>query len=256
LTYRPPSHRTLTEFMMNKQHRKHEIGSGFSKTRKNKTNDRSSLDGQRSINNTVQFIPRGVGLILPDRYRTNLRLWKSVSTSLSASNQASFRFSPSNAYDIDPVVASTSMSGFVELSTLYGRYRVLSSRCLVRVVNPSLITPLEITLCPVNLDPGPTPSNAYMNTLKEQPYAAFCTGGLAGSPVAKCQATMSTEKIFGSKMALFDDNFQSVVSASPTNNWWWVIALYASAVIPTNPIITMVTIDVDCEFFDRPVLQN
>lgn len=66
---------------------------------------------------------------------------------------------------------------------------------------------------------------------------------------------MSTEKIFGSKMVLFDDNFSSPCTANPTNNWFWVVAGVSQVFDPNLTWVT-ITLDLDVEFFDRAFLQN
>jgi hypothetical protein len=224
--------------------------------KKNRNNKASKgWDGALSISNTEQRIPRQVGLILPDRYRTNLRFWKQVSLNFVANNAVSIRFRPSSAFDVDPVVASTAMSGFVELSALYNSYRVLSSKIRTEAVTTSAANPVNIYVAPVNFDPGATPSAANILALREQPYAKSRLIGLSGSPSIKINSTMSTEKIYGSKMALFDDNFAAPITASPNNNWYWQIGAYSFVLDPSLTWVT-ITIEVDVEFYDRNFLQN
>jgi len=204
--------------------------------------------------NSALMVPNRVGLILPDRYRTKLRFWKSVQTSLAASVTSAVRFQPSAAYDIDPVLASTTMAGFNELAGLYARYRVLASTIKVECANVSNLNPLMLVVAPTNLDPGATPSSAYILALKEQPYAKAISVPLVGGPLGVIESRMTTEKIFGSKMVLFDDAFQAGIATVPTNNWFWVISWYSFQLIATS-FVTNVTIEVDVEFFDRTFLQ-
>jgi len=214
-------------------------------------------DGQTTqFPNAMQRLPRSpTGLILPDRYRTTLRYWKSVSFNLAAVTQASVRFAPSNAFDIDPVIASTAMSGFDELAGLYQRYRVLSSTIEVETINPSTLYPVLTFVTPVNNDPGASPSATILQSMRENAYSVSKTCGLAGGPITLVANKMSTEKIFGSKMSLFDDAFQSLVTTSPTNNWWWVIVAYSPQFI-TNSVQSIITIEVDVEFFDRIAITH
>ena len=213
----------------------------------------ASWDGQGTINNTQQSIPRSVGLVISDRYRTGLRYWKMVSFNLAAVNTAAVRFSPSNAYDVDPLVGGTNMSGFIEMAGFYNRYRVLASKLKCEVTNGTNATPIVVITCPLNDDPGSTPTSAAILSWKEQPYAVSKMVGLTGSPVIVIDNRMSTEKIFGSKMALFDDAFQAYTTNSPGNNWFWAIGVYSLATTSAN-IQICVTIEVDVEFFDRRVV--
>jgi hypothetical protein len=170
-------------------------------------------------------------------------------------NSQAFRFSPSNAFDVDPLLGGTNMSGFTEMSSLFSTYRVLDSTIKVETTNPSTTQPVVSFLAPVNVDPGAAPSAAYILSIKEQPYSTAKSIGLLGAPLATIGSKMSTERIFGSKAALFDDAFAAPVTGSPANNWFWVIGLYAFNVIPAA-IFSTVTIDVDVEFFNRKILLN
>jgi hypothetical protein len=218
-----------------------------------KQNDK--YDGSLSISNNLQKIPRQVGLILPDRYRTNLRYWKSVSFDLTAVFSAGVRFRPSAAYDVDPLLATTAMSGFSELALLYGSYRVLSSRIRVESVNTSNANPRTLIVCPVNIDPGAAPTTAYVLASKEQPYSKAKMSGLSGSPQTIVSNVMSTEKMYGSKSVLFDDNFSSVSNSTPNNNWYWFVSTYSNILDPSL-VWAQITIDVDVEFFDRSFLPT
>jgi len=221
-----------------------------SKQHKKKNKKRQGVRGT-----SVQAIPRKVGLILPDQYRTNLRYWKQVSFSFLSSNTTAIRFRPSAAFDVDPLIASTAMAGFAELSLLYSSYRVLSSKINVNVMTTSAANPVNVSLTPVNFDPGATPSSAYVLAAREQPYTRFGTCGFNGSPPLKLNSNMSTVKIYGSKQALFDDNFSAPVTAIPNNNWYWVICGYSFVLDPSLTWVT-ITIEVDCQFYDRNFLPN
>jgi len=196
-----------------------------------------------------------VGLVLPDRYRTNLRYWKSISFNFIASTVASARFRPSSAFDVDPLIGGTAMAGFTELAGLYASYRVLSSKIIVEAVNTSAANPVSLMVCPVNIDPGASPISSYVLALREQPYGKFKMLGLSGCPPTRLNSVMSTEKIYGSKSTLFDDNFSSPSNSSPANNWFWVVAGFIGVLDPSLSWL-QVNIDVDVEFFDRQYLPT
>lgn len=216
-------------------------------TKKNQKGKRKNKSNQV---NAIQRIPNRVGLILPDMYVSKLRYWKQVKWDFTATNTIVARFRPSSAYDVDPLVGSTAMAGFAELATLYGSYRVISSKIAVQVVNPSAANPVNCSVTPVNIDPGAAPSSAYVLSLRENPYGKFGVVGLSGSPPLKINNQMSTQKIFGGRMTRYDDNFSALVTASPANNWWWIIGGYSFVLDPSLCWIT-VTIDVNVEFYDR-----
>jgi hypothetical protein len=61
---------------------------------------------------------------------------------------------------------------------------------------------------------------------------------------------MTTQKMFGSKMILYDDNFSALVNTVPNNNWYWVITFYAPAVAPSAAILSFY-MDLEIEYYDR-----
>jgi hypothetical protein len=147
------------------------------------------------------------------------------------------------------------MAGFAELSTIYSSYRVLSADIRVEAVNTSAANPVSLIVAPVNFDPGAAPTSSYVLALREQTYSKYKMLALSGSPPSNLMSRMSTEKMYGSKSALFDDNFSSAVNAIPNNNWYWVVAGYINILDPSLTWV-QVTITVDCEFFDRNFLLN
>jgi hypothetical protein len=194
-------------------------------------------------------IPRSVGCYMPDRLRTTLRFWKSVPVSLASLSYASIRFNPSGAYDLDPTVGSATAAGYTQLAAIYNSYRVKRSRAVAEVVNTGNVTVMTVLL-PSNTDPGASPSGNYVISTREQPYAVADTGALSGGPISKVKSSMSTQKIYGSKMTDYDDNFAALVNAIPNNNWYWVITFYAQAVSP-SAIILNFYMEIDIEFYDR-----
>jgi len=68
---------------------------------------------------------------------------------------------------------------------------------------------------------------------------------------------MSTEKIFGSPMVRYDDNFAALVNAIPVNNWFWIVAIYAGAVqSAAEPVFVNIGVDIDIDFYDRAFLNR
>jgi hypothetical protein len=222
------------------------------KSLRNKQED-DTLPGM--VKNSLQVIPRQVGLILPDRYFTRLRYWTNASTNLSATPIQGLRMTPTNAYDVNPALGSTSMAGFAELAALYGQYRVTCSRIKIQLVNPSTSIPIEAIIIPLNYDPGASPSTATVVAWKENPYSKSKMTPLVGGPATTLICDMSTEKINGSKMVYFDDSFAALVTTGPVNNWFWGIGFAAPAVIATLVYFDL-TVDLGIEFFGRRPLNN
>lgn len=201
-------------------------------------------------------IPRSVNCVMPDRFKTVLRYRTEVPINLSVVPQQGIRFQPSAAYDVDPLVGGTSMKGFLELSQFYSLYRVLSSSCKVESVNPGITTPYLMTLLPLNVDPGSSPTPLIISDYREQPYAKTKLSALRGGPPISLKQTISTQKMYGSAAVLTDNNFSAGVTSVPINNWYWAIGFDALSVIPSSEgaVICYVYIEIDLEFSDRKFL--
>jgi len=211
----------------------------------------------RPRNDAVLTIPRSVGFVVPDRLRTSLRFWKSISLNFSVLTTQVIRFQPTAAYDIDPLVGGTVPPGFAAMASLYNSYRVRSSRCVVEASNTSSTSMIQATLLPTNLDPGASPTGAYVTSSREQPYATTKSLPPVGGPTVKLTSSMSTEKLFGSPMVRYDDNFASLVNAIPVNNWYWIVTLYTTAVqSAAEPVFVNVGVDIDIDFYDRAFLTR
>jgi hypothetical protein len=167
------------------------------------------------------------------------------------------RFRPTNAFDVDPLLGGTSMPGFAEFAAIYSAYRVTWSRIKARFTAGTGSLPTQVVLLPTNFDLGSTPSVATVTALPDQSYSQSKLLGLAGSPSILLQKEMSTEKIYGSKQVYFDDNFSSLVTTGPVNNWYWNISgIIPSAASSASIIYVECNMDVGIEFFDRKILNN
>ena len=76
-----------------------------------------------------------------------------------------------------------------------------------------------------------------------------------GGPLTRIENRMSTEKIFGSPMVKYDDNFAALVNAVPVNNWFWVVTFYVLSPT-TKSIVCNFYCEVDVEFYDRFALSR
>jgi hypothetical protein len=223
---------------------------------KRKTLNASAMQGSTVTDpNQFQRLPNQVGLILPDRYRTNLKFSSGYNLNLTATTNASVRFRPTGLFDVDPLVGGTSLSGFTELAAIYSHYRVLSSKIVVRVSNASTSDFVIVRIAPLNADPGASPAPGVFLSLSEQPYCKTGICSLSGSPGLVIRNNMTTEKIYGSRSVLFDDNFESLTTTVPNNNWYWIVAASALRVIAQNVDFWM-EITCDVEFYGRNFLTN
>jgi len=219
---------------------------------------RRQNDGISSAPNSLMTLPKRVPAIMPDRFYTRLRYDFPgnlvISTILTSSM---YRFRPTSAYDIDPVLGTLSAPGFPELATLYGSYRVTASKIAVRYCNTSALQGAICGVIPLLIDPGASPSAGDVTAWLSNPYCKFKMIGTAGSPPASVSSQISTEKIFGSKMVYFDDNWAAATTTTTGNNWYWAIfALVVAPPTTTQTINVMFAIELDIEFFGRKILPN
>lgn len=227
------------------------------RTRTNKKQNKNPKTRQQKPGNALVVIPRSVGSIVPDRFRTTLRFWASQAADLSVQNYQTIRWQPTAAFDIDPLVGGTFMAGYNELAAMYRSYRVLSSLCKVEIANTSTDSIVNVTLVPVNHDPGPSPAASYAISSREQPYSKTKTCPPNGGPMTRISSTMSTERMYGNPMIKYDDNFAALVTAIPVNNWYWVLSVYSLATIPSSdPVLFNIYIDVTLDFYDRAFLTR
>ena len=243
--------------------------SPLSRDAKNKSNEGrirkfNPDDGNRSIGNSFQTLPRtykNLGILgMPDRYITKLQYNGLGNLTVpTTGTSVGGRYRPSSAYDVDPLLGSTATPYFSEFAAIYSSYRVVESRFVVKTtaqVNTSGQGVLMV-ITPLNLDPGASPSGATVNSWLEQPYAKKGMVGTAGSPELVLDQVMSTEKIFGSKMVYFDDNFSSSTAGIPTNNWYWGVgAIVATAPISALIVNVFLSVTMEVEFYNRKQLQS
>jgi hypothetical protein len=231
----------------------------FRKGKGNVPLGRTLNDGVLSQQNALTRLPKSVSSIMPDRLFTTLKFFGYGNLSIIVGNQAiGARYRPTAAYDIDPALGSTATPGFSELAAFYSNYRVTTSKLVLEASNQSSAQGAMIVLCPLNADPGAAPSLGTVQSWIEQPYAEIKAMGTAGSPAVHIEKTISTEKIFGSKMVYFDDAFTSLVTTNPTNNWYWAIGAISPLAVAgsTLTVNTLIEIYIGIEFFSRKVLSS
>lgn len=197
-------------------------------------------------------LPRSVDLIAPDRMTVKLPFnYTSVISIAPSSIAAGIRLQPSGAFDVDPALGSIATVGFAEWAAFYDHYRVHASTISVRFANTST-QPLMCVIVPLNADPGALPSSLVIDTWQQQPYNKHKLLASAGGPPVNLFQRMTTAKIFGDPMVLVDENFQSLTTTVPVNNWYWGIGVLTPLTISGSiDTVIQVTITMDVEFFSR-----
>jgi len=175
---------------------------------------------------------------------------------------ASLRYQPSAPFDVDPLLGSTASPGFSELAAIYASCRSIESTLdceMTPVAQTGLVpTAFQGVVVPLNVDPGSTPLVTSIESWTSNPYRLYKMLAQAGGPTTKFKTRMSTEKIYGTKMVWFDDNFASLTSGIPNNNWFWGIGVLSDTNSATLPyqVAVRVSISMVVEFYDRKILSN
>jgi len=225
--------------------------------KKNPKKSRNNTDGWNVQSSALTRLPRTVNVIMPDKLMTRLS-YKGVGvfTIAAAAQVFARRWTPTAAYDVDPLLGSTTMVGYTEMAAFYDVYRVAKSSVTARFANITT-TPLQAIVIPLNKDPGTTPSAVTVQEWINNAYGKVKLIPNTGGPVTSISSRMSTEKIYGSKMVYFDDNFASATNAIPANNWFWAIAI--SAAVPVGgatSVIVETDFIIDVEFYSRKNMNS
>jgi len=221
------------------------------------TSRKSNTDGNVALSlQSVRLPPfKQLNFIMPDKLQTRLS-WNGIQSLVVTTGNASaaYRYRPTAAYDIDPLLGTTAMPGYGELAQFYGSYRVVQSRLNVQICSPTTGT-ASCVIVPLNQDPGASPTIGTIRGWAASPYNRYKIVPASGSPPTIFDETMSTEKMFGTKAVYFDDNFASLTNTVPTNNWFWGVGVLLPVAVGGNQGYTLlVKVEVDVEFFNRNFL--
>lgn len=218
-----------------------------------KGNGRRSLNQNGTSNRRVDM-PRilvnpSTSFVSP-RFRTKLR-WNGSGIQLFAGqSRTNSRICPTNAYDIDTAVGSTSMPGFAELAALYRYYRVLSFRMTVQFVNKEAF-PVEVYICPLNYDPG-----ANIATQQALLSSTWCRkkvlGGSTGNSSCRLSQTVRISDFagFGATMA---DSFyvgRTDGSSAPPNEVYEATGVQTDGSNMLNGVFSTTDLEIVIDFFE------
>ncbi len=142
-----------------------------------------------------------------------------ISTEAPASSTTRIELQGNNAFSPDGSFGSTRQPvGFDSWSTLYNKYEVLASSVSTRIVNTSLVGPINWCVYPTY---NVTPNLSYGVALGQR-YAksAFCDTLGSGAASSRIFSTMGTYKLLGRHSGSL--NFTASVNTAPSKQWEWV----------------------------------
>jgi len=225
--------------------------------RQNKKRVRKGVkkNGNRKI---ATFATRGsLQTVFPDKFVTKLVSYAELVPNWAATAAITYRYLATSVFAPDPTSAMAQPQYFDQLALIYASYRVHRSRITVRVASGVAgVIPQLVTVLPLNADPGATPFTNYLQA-PLFPYSKSRTLSPYGGPPILIKSSMTTQRIFGSQMVKWDDNFAALVSASPVNNWYWGVVIYQNtALTATAPYYITIKIEFDVEFYDRKAVVD
>jgi len=172
---------------------------------------------------------------------------KSLAT---GTNVSSVRFTPNSAYDVDPVLGSTSTPGFSEWATLYGFYRVVAFSYKVDFVNTETTRSCAVYTVATNADPGTSLSYiAGANPMSKMTVLA----PLSGQNRASLSGSHKVADILGSDAPETADSYRATVAASPADLVWLGCGAQTLSgnSFTTGNVEVLISITMFVRFYDR-----
>lgn len=205
----------------------------------------------RNAGMTMYKSPRTV---MPDEFDTKLKyLTFEVLTNVGGTT-ASLRFQ-SEAYDVDPALASTAMAGFTEFANFYQRYRTLALRYKFSVANQeNFSVSILHGFNALSIASGSLGITYAGNPL----FTTSILGPLTGMGTRTYTKKASVTKIVGTAQPLFDDLYTgsttSATLATAGTVYCYLGALSPVAFTAAGLVVT-VEIELSLRFYrPRPLL--
>lgn len=219
--------------------------------KKTKKGKGPNLSGQTNWVN-----PRHLSMFgFPDRFNTTLSFWEQNNPTWTAEGSKSFIFRGTSPWDPRVAAGGLSAEYFDQLALVYQTYRVTRSRCSVKFANSATAgVPFTVIVAPMNVDPG-SPTTTTIISWANNAYGKKKLIGYTATGVLNSQ--MDTQRMYGSEAVLTDDNFSSLVTTNPANNWFWCVGAYLNASLTaTGALYLDIGVEYDVQFYDRAVITD
>lgn len=190
----------------------------------------------------------------PDSITVNLKYpFDTILYSLASQN-AAVRWNANGAYDVDPILGSTSMPGFTFYTNGYSYYRVISYTLDVWVANMEAV-PVSVYCVSMNTDPGTTGINyqAYSANSRNQ---MFLLSDSTAQPALNIVHHMRVQDLFGSRQVMTDNQFQGSGSSNPADLVYVGIGAHIAVGNLTNGIFIQGELKMRIRFYDKKMFTN
>ncbi len=204
-------------------------------------NDEENVNEGRRRITTLRYN----NFIVPDHYFTHLKYVERKLVLCSASVSGVYVYGGNDCFHPDKTGTGHQPMGFDQLTALYTRFRVHSSKIRLWYVNGT--TGFQYGCIPSNSTTMPV----TFQDMEESPYSKWKVAYTNVGYDVVVENDISTKEIVGIKSVDEDDQFAGSSTAVPGRQWYWVIhsQVYDNATSAT--LLVNAEIEYDVEFFDR-----
>lgn len=184
----------------------------------------------------------------PDRLFTKLKYEVIINTTQQTAGVLyEYVFRGNSLFDPDVTSAGRQPTYYDQYAAVYNKYRVHASSCVVEMMNdPSNASGIMVALTPTDL------ANPFSNLYDyiQSPYSRSKVHAFPGN-ATKLFGKMSTKKKLGLKTIANQEDCAAIVSANPSETWYWIIAADTISSTGNWQGNFMVKLTYFVEFFDR-----
>jgi len=210
---------------------------------------------KNTYNKIQSVIVRTPGVAVPDRMFVKLSYMDTDSRFLASAGNAFgyIRYKSNSLFDVNPLLLSSTVPGFTELSTLYEEYRVHAVKITVRFCNQESF-PSVVLVWPTDADQATLLSQQYLQEMCGNYLARFKhVSSKGGADRGAISLYVSHAKLIGTRNFNTDTTYSALVTNNPANLMWMNIGCYSM----DNSVYTSVSIPFEMkmtlysEFFNR-----
>lgn len=212
--------------------------------------------------NVQTLMVRTPGAIVPDKLMCKLMYTDTATNILGSSTSNSYGwvgYRINDLYDPNPLILSGRVPGFVELQTLYRKYRVVASS--IKIVGSNMMDiPCNILIWPSVADQTSlVGSNNYLQEMISNPFVKYKSiSAKGGQDKFYLKNYISVKKLIGDASLANEDIYTGGLTTDEPLTTFWNVASYslngsnyASPWIPFECRITFY-----CQFFSRQTLAQ
>jgi len=210
------------------------------------SNKRNTPVGASSAG-SIYYIPRQIAF--PDALRTRLKYEIPLTLITGGGVLNSVRMQ-TNAYDVDPALGSTAMSGFAEIAVIYSRFRCLSIAYDYKICNLELFGQAVVHgFSTTSISSGSLGQNYAENSRFSDNFLGQNTSSRS---CGRYRKKVSIQSLFGTTQALHDDLFTGSTTSSTlpssATGYAYVGLIGTSAQVSGFQVSGCITLDL---LFDR-----